>query len=105
AGAVAKKNGYARLYEVDDVSFNISMSMSCIDTQTKKSTEPPEQIKKEIATLKADKTVPEAEKKNDLAELEAALKTAKPIQFKENIALVLKYYDKLFPLMQEPGRG
>jgi len=26
-------------------------------------------------------------------------------QFKENIALVLKYYDKLFPLMQEPGRG
>jgi hypothetical protein len=33
------------------------------------------------------------------------LKTAKPIQFKENIALVLKHYDKLLPLMQEPGRG
>jgi O-6-methylguanine DNA methyltransferase len=60
---------------------------------------------KEIAALKADKTVPEAEKKDELAELEAALNTAKPIQFKENIALVLKYYDKLLPLMQEPGRG
>jgi hypothetical protein len=105
AEAIAKKNGFASLDEFDDVSFNISMTISGIDPQTKKFTEPPEQIKKEIAALKADKTVPEAEKKNDLAQLEAALKTAKPIQFKENIALVLKYYDKLLPLMQEPGRS
>jgi hypothetical protein len=35
--------------------------MSGIDPQTKKFTEPPEQIKKEIAALKADKSVPEAE--------------------------------------------
>jgi len=100
AEAIAKKNGFASLAEFDDVSFSISMVMSGIDPQTKKFTEPPEQIKKEIAALKADKTVPEAEKKDELAELEAALKTAKPIQFKENIALVLKYYDKLLPLMQ-----
>jgi hypothetical protein len=79
--------------------------MSGIDPQTKKFTEPPEQIKKEIAALKADKTIQEAQKKQDLAELEAALKIAKPIQFKENIALVLKYYNKLLPLMQEPGHG
>jgi len=74
--------------------------MSGIDPQTKKFSEPPEQIRKEIAALKADKTIKEAEKKADLAQLEAALKTAKPIQFKDNIALVLKYYDKLSPLMQ-----
>jgi hypothetical protein len=77
------------------------MIMSGIDPQTKKFTEPPEQIKKEIAALKADKSVPESEKKHVLAELEAVLKNAKPIQFKENIALVLKYFDKLAPLMQE----
>jgi hypothetical protein len=100
AEAVAKKNGFASLAEYDDAWMNILMIMSGIDPQTKKFTEPPEQIKKEIAALKADKTVPEAEKKEDLAELEAALKTAKPIQFKENIALVLKYFDKLAPLMQ-----
>jgi len=47
--------------------------------------------------------VPEARKKEDLAQLEAALKTSKPIAFKENIALVLKYYDKLPPLFQEQG--
>jgi hypothetical protein len=85
--------------------FNISIIISGIDPQTKKFTEPPEQIKREIAALQVDKTVPEAEKKDELAELEAALKTAKPIQFKENIALVLKHYDKLLPLMQEPGRS
>src|SRR5262245_4978872 len=101
AEAVAKKNGFASLDEYDDVSFNISMIMSGIDPKTKKFTEPPEQIKKEIAALKADKSVPEAEKKEGLAQLEAALKIAKPIQFKENIALVLKYFDQLAPFMQE----
>ena len=73
AEAVAKKNGFASLDEFDDVSFNITMIMSGIDPQTKKFTEPPEQIKKEIAALKADKSISEAEKKEDLAQLEAAL--------------------------------
>jgi hypothetical protein len=101
AEAIVKKNGFANLDEYDDVSFNISMILPGIDPQTKKFTEPPEQIKKEIAALKADKSVPEAEKREGLAQLEAALKNAKPIQFKENIALVLKHFDKLAPLMQE----
>ena len=100
AAAVAKKNGFASLAEYDDVLTNITMIVSGIDPQTKKFTEPPEQIKNEIAALKADKSAAEAEKKQELAQLEAALKTAKPIQFKENIALVLKYFDQLAPLMQ-----
>ncbi len=78
AAAVAKKNGFASLAQYEDVSTNITMIMSGIDPQTKKFTEPPEQIKNEIA----------------------ALKNAKPIQFKENIALVLKYFDRLAPFMQ-----
>jgi hypothetical protein len=101
AAAVAKKSGFASLADYEDASMNIAMIMSGIDPQTKKFTEPSEQIRKEIAALKADKSVPEPEKKEELAELEAALKNAKPIQFKENIALVLKYFDKLAPLMQE----
>jgi hypothetical protein len=83
--------------------MNISMIMSGIDPRTRKFTEPPEQIKKDIANLKADKSVPEAQKKEDLAQLEAALKDEKPIQFKENIALVQKYFDKLAELMQQQG--
>ena len=100
AAAVAKKNGFASLAQYDDVLTNNTMIMSGIDPQTKKFTEPPEQIKNEIAALKADKSVSEADRKTQLAELEAAQKTAKPIQFKENIALVTKYFDKLSPLMQ-----
>ncbi len=101
AAALAKKNGFASLAQYNDVSTNITMIMSGIDPQTKSFTEPPEQIKNEIAGLKADKSVPEAAKKEGLTQLEAALKNAKPIQFKENIALVLKYFDQLAPFMQE----
>ena len=101
AEAIAKRNGFSSLAEYEDAATNISMIMSGIDPQTKKFTEPPDQIRKEIATLKADKSVPEGEKKDDLEDLEAALKAAKPIQFKENIALVLKYFDKLTPLMEQ----
>jgi hypothetical protein len=101
ATAVAKKHGLASLAQYDDVLMNITIIMSGIDPQTKKFTEPPEQIKNEIAALKADRSVPEAEKKEGLTELDAALKNAKPIQFKENIALVLKYFDQLAPIMQE----
>jgi hypothetical protein len=101
AGAIAKKSGFASLAEYEDVSMNIAMIIYGIDPQTKKFTEPPEQIKKEIAALKGDKSVPESEKREDLAQLEAALKDAKPVQFKENIALVLKYFDQLMPFVQE----
>ena len=37
----------------------------------------------EIAALKADKSVSDAAKQEDLVQLEAVLKGAKPIQFKE----------------------
>jgi hypothetical protein len=101
AAVVARKNGFASLAQYEDVSTNITMIMSGIDPQTKKFTEPPEQIKNEIAALKADKSVPEAEKKEGVAQLEAVLKIAKPIRFKENIALVLKNFDQLLPFVQE----
>ncbi len=60
AAAVAKKNGFASLAEDDGASMNISMIMFGIDPQTKKFTEPPDQIKKQIAALRIDKSVSEA---------------------------------------------
>ena len=103
AEALVKKNGFASLAEYDDVSMNIAMIISGIDQQTKRFTEPPDQIKSEIASIKANKSIPEPQKKEDLVQLETALKDTKPIQFKENIALVLKYFDKLSELMAEQG--
>jgi len=100
AEALVKKNGFANLGQYDDVSANISMVFFGIDPQTKKFSEPPDRIKKEIEALRTDKSTPDAEKKKALPLLEASLKAAKPIQFKENIALVLKYFDQLSPLLQ-----
>jgi hypothetical protein len=53
AETLVKRNGFANLAEFDDASTNISMIMSGIDQQTKKFTEPPEQIKQQIAAINA----------------------------------------------------
>jgi hypothetical protein len=105
AEVVARTNGFASLAEYDVVSMNISMIMSGIDQLEKRYIEPPEQIKKEIAALKADESVPEPEKQEGLAQLESAFKNAKPIQFKENIALVLKYFERLQPMREQEPAG
>ena len=70
-------------------------------------TQPAELIKREIAEVNADKSIPANEKKQILAELNQAQKTAKPIQFPENIEVVKKYFaqiDALFPQEEQPKR-
>jgi hypothetical protein len=69
--------------------------MGGIDPQTKQYIDPQTAIKKEMAEVKADKTLPEKDKTDLLKELEEALKTAQPIQFPSNVELVKKYYDKI----------
>ena len=86
--------------EYDEVAANISMVMAGIDPQTKAFSEPTVAIKKEIEEVKADKTIPENEKKQMLEELNEALKTAQPIQYPSNIELVKKYYDKIDAVLQ-----
>lgn len=92
---VAKKHGFVNYGEYDEVSNSISMIMSGLDPTTKAFSEPPVALKKEIEAVKADKKMPKAEKDETLKGLTEALKTAKPIQFRENIELVKKYYSKL----------
>ena len=62
AEALVKQNGFASLAEYDNVSMNISVIMSGIDQQTKKFTEPPEQIKQQIDAVKSDKSIPVSRK-------------------------------------------
>jgi hypothetical protein len=93
--AIAKKNGFKDFAEYDEVANNIMMVMGGIDPQTKKYMDPQTAIKKEMAEVAADKTMPEKDKKDLLKELEEALKTAQPVQFPSNIELVRKYYDKI----------
>ncbi|MBY0532700.1 MAG: hypothetical protein K2P86_12090 [Xanthobacteraceae bacterium] len=91
----AKKHGFANLEELDNVSINVGLVMSGIDPKTREFSQPPEALKKEIATVTADKSIPEKEKKEILAELNMALKFAKPVRFPENVELIKKYFDKI----------
>jgi hypothetical protein len=93
--AAAKKNGFKDFAEYDEVVGNITMVMAGIDPKTKAFTEPTVAIKKEIDDVTADKTIPAADKKQLLEELNEALKSVQPIQFPGNIELVKKYYDKI----------
>jgi hypothetical protein len=93
--AAAKKHGFKDFNDYDEVVGNITMVMTGIDPKTKAFTEPAEAIKKEIADVTADKTIPAQDKKQMLEELNEALKSAQPIQFPGNIELVKKYYDKI----------
>jgi hypothetical protein len=99
--AAVKKAGFKDYGEFEDVSGNIGLVMQGIDPQTKAFTEPPEALKKEIAAVQADKSMKAAEKKQVLDDLNAQLKTAQPVQFKENVELVKKYYDKIAAVMPQ----
>jgi hypothetical protein len=98
--SIAKKHGFASFAEYDDVAANISMVMAGIDPQSRAFTEPKVAIQKEIDEVKGDTTIPEKEKKQMLEELAEALKTAQPIQYKENIELVKKYWEKIDAVLQ-----
>ncbi|HMN50498.1 MAG: hypothetical protein KF794_12020 [Xanthobacteraceae bacterium] len=93
--AAAKKHGFANLDELDAVSVSINLIFAGLDPKTKTFIQPAEQIKREIAEIEADKSIPAPEKKQALEELNSALKNVKPVQYPENIELVKKYYDKI----------
>jgi hypothetical protein len=59
-------------------------------------------LKAQIAAVQADKKMPAKDKKQALADMNAALKTPAPvIENKGNIDLVTKYYDKLADALQD----
>jgi hypothetical protein len=93
---VAKKNGFARYDEYNNVLDNISIVLAGFDPATKKYVGTETVIKAQIAQVQADKKMSAKDKKEALAELNDALKSpAPPIENKGNIDLVAKYYDKL----------
>jgi hypothetical protein len=98
-----KKHGFASFDEYDDIESNINLVLSGFDPQTKKFSEPPEAIKAQIAQVTADRSIPAAQKRQILQELNETLKTAAPVQFPSNVELITKYLDKLAELGNEPA--
>jgi hypothetical protein len=74
--------------------------MAGIDPETRRFTQPDDAIRREIAELQADKSLPADERKQALDELNEALKSAQPIRNPANIELVKKYYDKIEAVLQ-----
>jgi hypothetical protein len=93
---IAKKNGFASFDDYNLVVDNISLVLGGFDPATKKYVGAEAVIKSQIAQVQADKKMPAKDKKEALADLNAALKSPQPaIENKGNIDLVTKYYDKL----------
>ena len=88
---IAKKNGFAGFGELDDVASNISIVMAGLDPQSGNFVDPVEALKKELEDVKADSSIPEADKKQLSEELAEAIKTTQPLQFKENIEVVKRH--------------
>ena len=99
-GATADQPDPKLQAEYDNVAANILMVVAGIDPLTKRYTDPQSSVKKWIATVTADRTVPEKVQKELLNEFEKVLKAAQPIQYPSNIALVTKYYDKIDMALQ-----
>jgi hypothetical protein len=99
---VAKKYGFANYAEYAIVQANIDLVLGGFDPKTKTYVGPEAVLKQSLAEIQADKKMPAADKKEALAEINEALKTPPPaLEYKGNIDLVGKYYDKLSAMMQD----
>lgn len=97
---IAKKHGFASFAELDDVAANISIVMAGLDPQTGNFVDPLQALKKELDDVKADASIPDADKKQLVTELEDAIKTTPPLEHQDNIEVVKKHRDAIEKAMQ-----
>ncbi|MBN8993558.1 MAG: hypothetical protein J0H42_35440 [Rhizobiales bacterium] len=99
---IAKKNGFASYADYNLVVDNINLVLGGFDTTTKKYVGPEAVIRAQIAEVQADKKMSAKDKKEELDDLNDALKSPGPaVENKGNIDLVTKYYDKLVEALSE----
>ncbi len=99
---VAKKYGFANYADYAVVLANIELVIGGFDPKTKTYVGAEAVLKQQLAEIQADKKMPVAEKKEAVEDINGALKALPPaVEFKGNIDLVGKYYDKLSAVMQE----
>lgn len=85
---IAKKHGFADFAELDDVAANISIVMAGLDSKSGDFTEPVEALKKELEEVTADTSIPDADKKQLVEELNEAIKSTPRIEHPENVDIV-----------------
>ena len=85
---IAKKHGFSNFSELDDVAANISIVMAGLDSKSGEFTEPVEALKKELSDVTADASIPDADKKQLIEELNEAISTTPRLEHVENVELV-----------------
>jgi hypothetical protein len=85
---IAKKHGFSNFAELDDVAANISIVMAGLDSKSGEFTEPVEALKKELSDVTADASIPDADKKQLMQELNEAISTTPRLEHVENVELV-----------------
>lgn len=85
---IAKKHGFKDFAELDDVAANISIVMAGLDSQSGDFVDPVQALQKELEDVQKDDSIPEADKKQLVEELNEAIKTTPPLANKENIDIV-----------------
>ncbi len=97
---IAQKHGFATFTELDDVAANISIVMAGLDPQTGNFVDPLEALKKELDDVKADASIPDADKKQLTDELNEAIKTTPPLEHRGNIEIVKKHRAEIEKALQ-----
>jgi hypothetical protein len=106
---IAKKHGFKDFSEFEDVGANVTIVLDGLDPKSGTYSDPVEKMKKERDEISADTSIPEADKKLALDDLDQEIAAAQPLQFKENIDVVNKHraaIEKLVPAQtDEPTDG
>ncbi|MBD8906464.1 hypothetical protein [Methylorubrum zatmanii] len=96
AEAIAKKNGFASLAELQDASDSVDTVLAGIDPETGSYVGAAPLLEKQLAAVRADKTLSAKEKAVAVKEFEGAIAASKSVSPSEaNIALVTKNFAKL----------
>ena len=97
AEAIVKRNGFESLAEFQDANESIDAVMEGIDPQTKAYVGVTPLLRKQLAALEADKTMPAKDKAAAVKDLKGAIAAGEPggKPPEGNIALVTKNYDRL----------
>lgn len=102
AEAIVKRNGFASLEEFQDASDTVDAVLGGIDPETKRYVGVTPLLKKQLAAVQADKSMPATEKAEAVKEIEAALAAGEPEKpSPANITLVTRNYARLSAAMAE----
>jgi hypothetical protein len=96
--AAVKKYGFRDFEEYETVAISIVAVLDGTDPKTKQYSDPVASIKQAIAEVQKDKSMSPADRRKAIQELNAELQEVQPVRHKENIPLVLKYFDQLLAL-------